>query len=357
MEDILKVLEKSVLRLIDVDGKEINFKTCEIKLFKHKYSSSGRETVTMFIDGNPITGKKKTGKIKVEYKCSCSRINTICLSKFLSKKALTCSGCRENAEKIAWHRLYFEMRRNGLDRGHKKRETATYNFSTEADSFKRDYFRRNLTEEEFNVAINYIYSIDNIEIKGKNVQFLVAEPAKNAKKYSQYVLIDGEKHRLSDICLQCPLCGDIFHITRHLKERINSHNFDCRKCFLNNKTFAIKKYNNLTFQGKLEFCFIKECEQRKIKIENGAKVQYIFNGRKHIYTIDFYLPGLHSQIEIKDNHVWHRKQVESGKWAAKEAAARKYCKENSQTYHLLFKKDIITFFNNLERDSLNSIER
>lgn len=356
MDGILKVLEKSVLKIIDEKGNEIKYDTLEIKPYKHKYSSAGVESLTLFVDSKSITGKERTRLTKIEYKCSCGKINRICLCKFLKKEKLSCQSCREDDEKIKWHKLYFELKRKGIDRGHKERPHTTYNFDAESEEFRCDYFRRNLTKDEFNIAIRFIYSIDGVETAGKDVQFIIAEPVHNAKRYAQYVLIDGVKHRLSDICLKCPMCGDIFHITRQLKERIVSHNFDCRKCFLNNKTFAIKKLDNLTYQGSLELNFIKECRSRCIKIENGTKIPYIFDGRKHIYTVDFYLPEYGLNVEIKDNHIWHRKQVASGKWLAKENAAKRYSLENNEKFYLLFKNDIESFFKNLERDSLTSIE-
>jgi hypothetical protein len=128
-----------------------------------------------------------------------------------------------------------------------------------------------------------------------------------------------------------------------------ANNFDCRKCFLNNKTFAIKKLGDLTYQGSLELNFIEECCSRNIKIENGVKIPYVFDGRKHIYTVDFYLPEYGLNVELKDNHIWHRKQVASGKWLAKENAAQKYSLEKCEKFCLLFKDDIRPFFENLEK--------
>ena len=72
------------------------------------------------------------------------------------------------------------------------------------------------------------------------------------------------------------------------------------------------------------------------------------------YRIDFFLPKYGFEIELKDNHVWHKKQVESGKWKAKEDSAINFCKTKGYRYFLLFPKDIEKFFYNLERDSLNN---
>ena len=196
----------------------------------------------------------------------------------------------------------------------KKRQ---YNFHLESDEFKKEYFNKNLTLDEFEKVKKYIYSI-------------------------------------KDIILQCPLCGKTFSISRMIKERVVNNNFDCKNCYLNNKTFALNKIDNdLHYQGKQELKFINECVNRKIEIIDGNEIEYVYRNKKHIYKIDFYLPLYKYQIEIKDNHIWHRKQVENGKWGAKEKSAIAFCEKNNMKYFLLFPQDLDDFFKNLERDSLS----
>lgn len=357
MENLSKVLEEGILRVFNGDGTEINFKTKEIKLYKPKYSSTGKESITLFLDGVPMLNNKKNAR-KVEYKCTCGNISTICLSKYLNKTKMSCCKCREDEEKIKWHKLYFRMRREGKLRGNKEKEKTIYDFNSETEEFKNEYFKKKLTEKEFQKFIKYVYSIDDVEIEDKNIKFLPHEPSTNSKKYTQKVEINGIIHSLKNIKMRCPLCGDIFHITRMPKERINANNFDCKKCFLSNKTFAVKRYKeNLTYQGNEELSFIQKCEYYGIDITNGDKVKYEFEGRPHIYTIDFKLKDYKLMIEIKDNHIWHKKQVESGKWEKKKAAAEKYCKSIGYKFLVLFTQDIENFFKTYERDSLTFIER
>lgn len=73
------------------------------------------------------------------------------------------------------------------------------------------------------------------------------------------------------------------------------------------------------------------------------------------YITDFYLPQYKMIIELKDNHIWHKNQVKSGKWERKEEAANEYAKANDCKYILLFPTDIDSFFNSLEIDSLNAV--
>ena len=153
---------------------------------------------------------------------------------------------------------------------------------------------------------------------------------------------------MKDINLKCQCCGKIFHITRQLKEKINNGYFLCKGCAFVNLSFAVKSYSDsLTYQSGEELDFIERCIANNIEISDAEGIPYNFNGKLKVYNPDFKLPSLKMLVEIKDNHVWHREQVESGKWGVKESAAIKYCNENGYTYHLLFPNDIEPFFDSI----------
>ena len=169
--------------------------------------------------------------------------------------------------------------------------------------------------------------------------------------------MDGVKHRFKEICLKCPFCGQVFRISRGFKDRLKQRNFDCKECNFVNKSFSIKKYSDtINYQSKKELEFIELCVSKNILLTNGDKIPYVFNGTVHMYRIDFKLPDLKLLIEIKDMHVWHKQQLKSGKWAAKEKVAIKYCEQNGYKYKILFPWDFDIFFKAIERDSLNCNE-
>lgn len=347
MEKILKQLSDSIVRVLNAENIEILYNKAEIKPHIFKYSSTHKEKPTLFLDDIPYSSKNK---FKITYKCKCGTTNTILLEKFVLKEKLSCCKCSQTEELRKWHG---EVIRNiyqgiGYVSRDKKNVKRTYDFENENEDFKKTYYSNNLTLNEYKKVIKYIYSINGVEIENKDVKFLEHENGINHKKYRQMVMIDGIKYPFKNICLKCPLCGKIFHITRPIKERVLHSNFDCKKCYLNNNVFPIRKYREgLTYQGNLELDFIKLCDYKKIKIVDGAKVQYIFNDKKSTYKIDFYLPDYKLQVETKDNHVWHQEQVKSGKWEKKEEAAIKYCTENGMKYILLFPNEIEEFFKNL----------
>lgn len=349
MENIESILEKSILRIFDSNGNEIPFNTKKVCYYKNKYSSSKNESLSLFIDNVQLSGNKKN-KRKVEYICTCGSIHTMDLGKFLCKKKMTCVNCRETEEKREWHKLYFKKKKEGLERGYKnKREKKKYSFEEEDDEFKNIFYKKHLTLEEFNNIKKYIFSIHDIEIENKNVIFLPNEPVFNQKKYRQCVKIDGNIYPFTDVYLKCPLCGEIFHISRLIKERVIKNNFNCRTCFLNNKTFTLKRINEfLTYQSNTELKFIEKCFKNNISIIDGRKIPYYFNNKKHVYNIDFELPDLKFLIEIKDNHIWHKQQISSGKWGCKEESAIKYCEKNQLKYRILFPNEIDTFFKHIK---------
>jgi hypothetical protein len=59
-----------------------------------------------------------------------------------------------------------------------------------------------------------------------------------------------------------------------------------------------------------------------------------------VYVVDFQIPSVKTLVEIKDNHVWHKKQVETGKWGKKEGAARKWCDDHGWRYDIIFPKTL-----------------
>lgn len=347
MEDnFTKVLEERIINVYDEFNNLLVFETKEIKKFKAKYSSA-KPSLTLFLDGEPLTNNKKH-KRKVTYLCDCGREKTILLCKYLTKNKMVCESCRETEEKIEWHKLFFEMKRNGEKRGHHKRKKVNYDFNSETEDFKNEYFSRNLTQEEFDNIKQHLYSINGVVVEGKNFELLISEPSFNAKRYRQMIKVDNSIIPFKDIWLKCRNCGKVYHITRMIKEKVLADSFECKFCAFNNKIFAIKHMEDgLFYQSNLEYNFIQKCKKRGINILNGPIIKYWNNNSYHFYTTDFFLPEYNIVIEIKDNHVWHKKQIENGIWKTKEENAVKYCQDNDMEFKLLFPKDIDEFFENL----------
>ena len=102
--------------------------------------------------------------------------------------------------------------------------------------------------------------------------------------------------------------------------------------------YAIKWYKtkfgySIKYQSIPELNLIKFMELNNIYIKNGPTIKYKYLSKIKYYHVDFetdkYL------IEIKGNHGWYRQDLKSGKIAAKNVAAEKYCKENNKDFKFI----------------------
>lgn len=349
-------LEKSIIEIENIKTGKVLKGIFNIKNHINKYSSTKENTPTLFLNDVRV----KTREYKVLHKCECGHINKIHLSKFLIKTYFKCVKCREDKVKRKNHS---DMYKNKLYPKLKIiKPTLTLNevisqsnvkFSNESDDFKKQYFTKNLTFNEFNKIKKNVISINGLNIVNHDITFEPHLITKNQSKYSQYIIINGDKINLKNVQFICESCGDIYNTTRKLKTKINYYKSLCTKCTFCNKTFKIKQYqtkfnDSIIYQSGLELDFIHKCELNGMKILNGESVEYVFKNKKHVYRIDFYLPEYGYLIEIKGNHIWHREQLKSGVWLIKENSAKEYSKKNNLKYIILFQEEIENFITSIK---------
>ena len=133
----------------------------------------------------------------------------------------------------------------------------------------------------------------------------------------------------------------------------------CSSCTLCNKTYKIRTTKNcvndiLLYQSKLELNFINWCNNNAIIVKNGPTIQAI----ERKYKVDFMIKDL--LIEIKDNHIWYKNDVKSGKNDAKIDAVKEEIRKGNYKEYYLITPDIwvntLKTIKNLIRYSLNSCE-
>jgi hypothetical protein len=112
----------------------------------------------------------------------------------------------------------------------------------------------------------------------------------------------------------------------------NCYKILCPDCKLCNRTFKIRPIKNIKneviiYQSKLELKFIEWCASNKLIVKNGPNIDYEFSGKIRKYKVDFQIDN--TLIEIKDFHIWHRNQVDSGQWYAKLNAVNNYIKDKT----------------------------
>jgi len=359
--EFLELLTKSIINVTTNDGDILN-NNFELKNYIDKYSSIKISSVRLFSNGELV----KTKNAKITYSClTCNSKHTILLKKFLLKNTLLCSSCRETTEKRNNQSKYLKKSLNefGIIKSFKeiaenkilnikeKISLSIKEFDSESNFFKNDYFDNHLNNNEFEKIKDKIFKVNGV-IMDKNFQYIEILKINNQMKYSSF-LYDEKNDKLinfNNINYICDSCSNIFSSTRKPKEKYKKNKkFICKQCYLSNRIFKVKSIkninNNIRYQSSPELFLINFCNENNILIENGPKVKFIFNGKERIYNVDYYIPKYNLIIEIKDNHIWHKNQVESGKWFLKEKSAMQYANDNDLSYKLVFSQYLNEFIN------------
>jgi hypothetical protein len=348
-------------------GKNINFISIygeitkgyfEIKRFKDKYSSVDLESNRLFIGGIPI----KTKNTIVNYDCPiCDKEYSILLKKFLLKKTLFCSSCKEkDHEKRKKQSDYLKdtYSKFGKIRSIKKEkdkisdinliDLSNHLFEKESREFKNNYYQNHLNLDQFNKIKSHIHSVNEKSID--NLEYLEHIKNNNQMKYSSYLYdrINNTFLNFNSIRYICESCDSIFNTTRSPIERLSNFKFLCKKCYFCNNKFKIRSTKNclddkITYQSNPELDLINFCNSKNIIILNGPKIEYTFMNKTRNYFVDYYIPSKKMIIEIKDSHIWHKNQIESGQWELKEKSAIEYSIEKGLEYKLIFSQYLKEF--------------
>jgi predicted SprT family Zn-dependent metalloprotease len=361
MEEVKKntfidILEKSIVHIESIKDRSIIKEGLSIRSFKNKYSNLDGGSLILFNGELPV----KTREYKVLYKCECGVDNLIHLSKYLKKEIMRCVKCRETEEKRFNHSQLL-LSKNFKPKNIVKKvydikkhiEESTNDFDKESEEFVKNYYEKNLTIDEFNILLNKIVSIDGFDVINNKFDFVPVMKVSNQVKYSQYIVSGDNKISLNNIKYRCENCETVFNTTRRPKTKIKNHKILCSTCSFCNNIFKKRKYKTnfgdvITYQSKSEMLFIETCEKMGIRVLNGEKINYVINGKKRKYYVDFYLPDHGCLIEIKDNHIWHINELKSGVWAKKQKCAEDYCDENNLIYKILFQNEINDFLTSIK---------
>jgi hypothetical protein len=344
------------IKSVELDGNTIinNGKNIKIVELVNKYSSVKKPTSKIKVDDKIC---KRDDRLT--YCCPmCSSDSTILVGRFLSKKSKYCYKCKENNEEKRKKQSEFIIKsyadfnkvvslKNKDTEEIDVIELSKRLFERESQEFKKDYFERNLTVDEFNKVKGNIKSVNGVDILNKEIEYYPYIKVNNQVKYSSKIFIDNKFVLFTNCDFCCEICGEDFK-GRNLKKKIDK--ILCPSCNFSNKVFKFKSTTNINgekvvYQSNPELKLIKFLNDNNILIKNGPKIDYIFNGNKKIYKVDFEVSIFRHLIEIKGNHIWHKDQVDSGKWEAKELSTKRWCKLNNYSYKLIF--DVEDYINNL----------
>lgn len=367
-------LMANIVRLFEKHSEtQLDPSSLEAKQVAHKYSNTKHPIYRLFLNGKLVNNKNN---LAIEYQCiRCNALNVVALNNIkrkINNGMKGCIHCNETPERIAKHEQFFQDLQDGMTKMEEKHtltiaekvDKSKTLFEEEDDDFKDNYFRKHLRTDEFQRIRPQIISIQNGNIGYKALQSLVYHPAitvSNQTRYAPY-LFDPHKQyliKINYITFMCEVCGDHF-TNRDLCMQKNKYKLLCQDCNFSNNTFKIKQLKNhlnetLTYQSKLELKFINFCKGNKLRIIDGPRIFYKWKPHEKVYRVDFLLPSLGLLIELKDNHCWHREQVESGKWGAKEKAAKEYCASNGLEFMMIYPKNYVDQCSKIKNLLINKI--
>ena len=346
-------IEKLHANIISIwkDGAEIDLRNVRIDKVTHMYSNTKLPVYRFFID-NAIVTKNNTNMCK--YKCiTCNREQIVALNNILRKmnnNIVNCYTCRNlDEQKIEKHKkTLVQKKQYGVSCEKttliERLQIDEIIFEQFDDDFKDNYFRKHLTSVEFEYLRPKIISFQNNKFKIDTFEYKPCVSISNQTRFCPYMYDTNRDclEKIQYIEYKCDACGVHFK-NRDLFIQKNRIKIYCQECNLTNNIFKIrtvKNCNNLSimYQSKYELKFIRWCNENNIIVENGPKLEYIWNDKLRTYRVDFIIKKKNLLIEIKDNHVWHKEQIDNGKWIKKENCARKYCVDNHMNYEIIFPK-------------------
>jgi hypothetical protein len=341
------------------DGRDLSAQPRDLCLMTHMYSNTKIPTTRFKLNNNVI---KRNNSLIVGYKClSCNVLQEITLNLYLrkvNKGVKACDACKnldeyKRSQQVAYmtgNRIIGESLPKWSEKTLSERVAESlHDYYNEDSDFKTAYELIHLTSEEFNTVKNKIISVGNGKIKDlSGWEYLPVYKVGNQTKYTPMLIhnISNAIEKPHYIEWKCEICDSQF-INRDMEIQKNRIKILCAECGFSNRTFKVKSMNSpwgkIRYQSQQEFRFIQWCIDNNICIENGPYIEYVWKESTRKYRVDFQLPFYKLLVEIKDNHVWHKQQIDSGKWGAKEQIAKKWCEENKWNYDIVFPKTLASW--------------
>jgi hypothetical protein len=358
MQDYLS----SIISIREKDSSNcIKYNKLSIESIIAKYSNTKQPINKLVIDDKPIS---RNNNLIVKYQClTCKATQEITLNLFVRKTNTNGKHCHlcvntdENKRQQHSEFMYKESK-NIISGSYSNNtspkklaslkdtlEVSDVSFNDEDDQFKNEYFLKHLSLEEFNRIQKHIISIGNGKtLLSDNWSYYPYYRISNQTRYIPVLvnITDNIIDKLKYIKFECENCNSHF-INRDIEVQKNRLKILCQDCSFTNRTFQIKHYflksgAKILWQSIPERRFIEWCDENSICIKNGPSIEYEFNNKLHKYKVDFELPNNNILLEIKDNHIWHKQQVESGKFNKKVECAKKWCQTNNYRYIVAFPK-------------------
>jgi len=326
LNTIVEIKNKKDNTVIPIETKELIFEAS-------KYSSTKTNIWYVFINNIKM---KKTSEYSISYKClDCDKMTTCASTQFLRKIRQGKSQCHQcvlmDINTVIYpSREKIHIEKKSLIELYEQSKNA---FELYPEQYKNSYLLSHLTYEDYERIKPNIISFGNgsyLDID--NYDFWSIYKVNNQMCFSS-VLYDKKNDcifKANQPIMTCDNCQRGWRC-KSIEQFKNCYKILCQECKLCNRTFKIrptKNINNdiLVYQSKLELKFIEWCASNNYVVLNGPYVDYNFNEKSRKYRVDFQIGDI--LIEIKDFHIWHKNQIASGQWEAKENAVKKYITDN-----------------------------
>jgi hypothetical protein len=344
----------------------IQLSSCSIQSLVAKYSNTKEPIAKLVIEGKPIS---RNNSYLIIFTCgTCKAQREITLNLFMrrvSKNTKRCELCvNKDADKCNNHSEFMvdnfhSIMANDYTPSHEKPSEFSLEqhlafsqteWEKEDPRIVESYYFNHLSNDDFERIRPKIVSIGNGKLT--SLEGWIYFPIYRVFNQTRFtpMLVNMDKMCVEKplyIEFECENCG--LHFThRDLHIVKNKLKLFCQTCLLTNYSFKLRRMilpdrTSILWQSQPEKRFIEWCTENNLSVKNGPSISYEFNGKPHVYRVDFELPSLKKLVEIKDNHCWHLQQVSSGKFGAKESAALEWCKKNGYEFHILFPKNIQEF--------------
>jgi hypothetical protein len=373
MEERQKILN-NILDITDKNGNQLVIKNICLEFSCNKYSSK-KNSIYHIVFNDKHLSKKNTHLIK--YKClTCESVHKVGVTQFLrkinkcSKRCNLC--CNQELQKRENHSKFLKAY-EGKEADYSKtltlndkKEESILLFQDLDDDFKTKYFQYHLTMDDYERIMKHLVSLQNGKvILDDSLEFWPIFKTNNQMLFTG-VFYDKSNDMIikaNQPIMKCQNCQKTWR-AKTLEKFKNCHKILCTDCVFCNKVFKIRATKNninesILYQSKLELKFIQWCNNNNITVKNGPVLQYIFENKLIKYKVDFQIENL--LIEIKDNHIWHINEIESGKWKEKENIVNEEIKKGRyEEYYLVTPKNWVYSINKIKdqiRYSLNSYEK
>lgn len=377
-KEVLETWENNRIALFSINKIVHKYSNTKAPLYRFFFNKNSVDNFTEF-EENIIT---RNNNYNVTYKCiKCDSIHKVALNNVLRKinnNITNCKICKEyeelkrNNQSNKLKTYYYNLKNNInqniryqdkieiklLDKLIDDREK----FDNYDSEFKENYFRRNMDNKEFEYIRKKIITIQNKKfLMTDDFIYYPCVSISNQTRFCPYLYSKSNNNiqKLVNLEFKCENCSSVF-ISKNLHSHKNKIKALCKDCNLTNNIFKIRSYKNLAneticYQSKFELKFIRYCNENKILLINGPKISYnrANSNKLHSYRVDFAIPKLKLLIEIKDNHIWHRDQVTSGKWEEKVKGVDNFLQNKDFYNDVIYEKYIIIFPKNYIHECKN----